>query len=178
MKSPLYSANFNTPIGEMVGLATEAGICLLEFTDRKELHNEIEYLKDYYKSDIVVDENEHLLLLHKELHDYFKGKLQDFTVPTELVGSDFQITVWEALKTIPYAETRTYSEQSELLGDANAIRAVASANGKNKIAILIPCHRVIGSDGSLTGYAGGIDRKRYLLNLEREVAGPLDLFSQ
>ncbi|WP_027421298.1 methylated-DNA--[protein]-cysteine S-methyltransferase [Crocinitomix catalasitica] len=177
MKSTLYTANFSTPIGEMYGLATDDGICLLEFAERKELKEEIASLKDYFKSEILDDENDHLLLLHKELHDYFKGKLQKFTVPTLLIGTDFQVSVWESLKSVPYAETRSYLEQTESIGEPNAIRAVATANGKNKLAIIIPCHRIIGSDGSLTGYAGGIDRKRFLLNLEREVAGPKDLFS-
>ena len=177
MSTSLYSATYQTPIGEMYALATDDGVCLLEFTDRKELKSEIDAIQDYYKSEIQTDENQHLLLLHKELHDFFKGKLQKFTVPIILIGSDFQIKVWETLQTVPYAETRSYLTQAEILGDTNATRAVANANGKNKLAIIVPCHRIIGTDGSLTGYAGGIDRKRFLLNLEREVAGPKDLFS-
>src|SRR5699024_10469520 len=94
--------------------------------------------------------------------------LTTFTVPLTLVGTDFQKEVWQALQTIPYGKTRSYKEQSQQIGNEKAIRAVAGANGQNKISVIIPCHRIIGSDGSLTGYGGGLWRKRYLLELEQK----------
>lgn len=100
------------------------------------------------------------------MEEYFEGKRTDFDIPLDLIGSEFQIGVWEQLLRIPYGKTRSYKEQAEALGKPLAIRAVANANGLNKISILIPCHRVIGSDGSLTGYGGGLWRKEKLLQLE------------
>ncbi|MCL4150603.1 UNVERIFIED_CONTAM: hypothetical protein GTU68_054721, partial [Idotea baltica] len=101
-----------------------------------------------------------------ELAEYFEGTRTEFEVPLVLTGTDFQNKVWETLRQIPYGTTRSYKEQSEILGNPKAIRAVASANGSNRIAIIIPCHRVIGSSGKLVGYAGGLHRKKYLLQLE------------
>ncbi len=102
----------------------------------------------------------------QQLQEYFNGNRKDFDLKLHPKGTDFQISVWEELKRIPYGKTRSYMEQTKALGNLKAIRAVASANGKNPISIMIPCHRVIGSDGSLTGYAGGIWRKKWLLEHE------------
>ncbi len=102
----------------------------------------------------------------QQLEEYFKGTRTEFTVKFNPKGTDFQKRVWEELLNVPYGKTRTYLEQAKHLGDVKAIRAVASANGKNPIWILIPCHRIIGSDGSLTGYAGGLWRKKWLLDHE------------
>ena len=112
-------------------------------------------------------ENEQTQLLRQELDLYFQGRLKVFATPLETIGTAFQQQVWDALLTIPYGETRSYKEQAQQLGNPKAIRAVAAANGQNKVSILIPCHRVIGSDGKLTGYAGGLNRKQSLLALER-----------
>ena len=104
----------------------------------------------------------------KELEEYFQGKRKEFTVPCRPEGTDFQKRVWEALTRIPYGETRTYKEIAVEAGNPKASRAVGMANNKNPVPIIIPCHRVIGSDGKLTGYAGGLGVKEFLLNLERE----------
>ena len=101
-----------------------------------------------------------------QLEEYFKGIRKDFSLKLNPNGTDFQYSVWEELKRIPFGKTRSYMEQTKVLGNLKAIRAVASANGKNPISIIIPCHRVIGSDGSLTGYAGGLWRKKWLLEHE------------
>lgn len=178
MPETLKYCTFETPIGDMYAVSSDQGICLLEFTERKELNKELKELAKHFETDIQEGESDYLTQLKKELTDYFNGELKSFTIPLIFTGSDFQKKVWNALLEVPYGETRTYMEQTLVLGDPKAIRAVASANGRNKIAIVVPCHRIIGSDGSLTGYAGGIDRKRFLLNLEREIAGPRDLFSQ
>lgn len=155
-----------TPLGTMLACASSAGICLLEFSDRRMLETELIYLSKRLNATIVQGVNPHFDVLERELSEYFDGKRREFTVPLDLVGSEFQINVWKHLLTIPYGKTRSYREQSEALGKPLAIRAVANANGLNKISILVPCHRVIGSDGSLTGYGGGLWRKEKLLLLE------------
>lgn len=177
MSIQIIHKKITTPIGEMDVLATKNGICLLEFHDRQELNNEIASLEKHFKAKRTKGKNRWIELLEKEMGAYFNGTLQNFNVKLDLFGTDFQLKVWDALLEIPYGIIRTYKEQTLVVGDIKAIRAVATANGKNKLAIVVPCHRVIGSDGSLTGYAGGLDRKRFLLNLEREIAGPKDLFN-
>ncbi len=114
-------------------------------------------------SDIIPEELEDCVL---QLQEYFKGERQEFSLKLNPQGTEFQQRVWVGLQTIPYGKTTSYLELSKQLGDVKAIRAVANANGKNPLWIIIPCHRVIGSDGSLTGYAGGLHRKKWLLEHE------------
>ena len=158
-----------TPIGTMYAAAVEEGICMLEFTDRKILETECKDLAKSLNATIVQGENPHFKTLEKELSEYFEGNRKNFTVPLSPVGTDFQKSVWQVLMKIPYGETWNYKKQSEVLGDVKKVRAVANANGMNKISILIPCHRVIGSNGTLTGYGGGIWRKQKLLELEKSI---------
>ena len=146
--------------------ANHEGICLLEFTDRKDLDKQIENLKSNLKSEIVPGKNDHLQQIDKQLDGYFKGERKKFQLSLVLTGTTFQNKVWNALQEISFGETITYLKLSKNLGNPKAIRAVAGANGANKMAIIIPCHRVIGSDGSMTGYAGGIWRKQWLLEHE------------
>jgi AraC family transcriptional regulator of adaptative response/methylated-DNA-[protein]-cysteine methyltransferase len=112
----------------------------------------------------------HFDRLTSELDEYFEGKRKTFTVPLDTAGTTFQQRVWQMLTTIPYGQTRSYGEQARLIGMPTAVRAVARANGDNRISILIPCHRVVGADGKLTGYGGGLWRKQWLLELERKHA--------
>jgi len=107
----------------------------------------------------------------RQLAGYFAGQLSEFDLPLAPAGTPFQRRVWAALQTIPYGQTWSYAQLADKIGQATAVRAVGLANGRNPIALVIPCHRVIGSDGSLTGYGGGLDRKRFLLDLEASVAG-------
>ncbi|ALO11934.1 Methylated-DNA--protein-cysteine methyltransferase [Streptomyces venezuelae] len=111
-----------------------------------------------------------------QLDAYFAGELTEFDLPLHLVGTPFQLRVWEELCRIPYGETRTYGELAEALGNPTASRAVGLANGKNPVSIVVPCHRVVGAGGSLTGYGGGLDRKQRLLALESGVQAPAALF--
>jgi len=159
-----------TPLGTMFACASEKGICLLEFTDRKMLETELKSLAKESNGTIVQGENKYFSLLEKELEEYFAGTLREFTVPLDAQGSDFQQSVWKALMTIPYGKTISYKQQSIRMKKPEAIRAVAHANGMNRIAIIMPCHRVIGENGNLTGYGGGLWRKKWLLDLEREHA--------
>ncbi len=158
-----------TPLGTMIACADENGICMLEFSDRKALPTELKDIARYFNANIIQGNNPHFILLEKELREYFDGKREYFTVPLSPVGTDFQKKVWEVLREIPYGSTRSYQEQANILGNTKAVRAVANANGLNKISIIIPCHRVIGSDGKLTGYGGGIWRKQKLLELEKAI---------
>ncbi|WP_306552769.1 bifunctional transcriptional activator/DNA repair enzyme AdaA [Chryseobacterium sp. WG23] len=158
-----------TMLGTMIACADEKGICLLEFSDRKALPTELKSISKHLNANIVQGENPHFMTLEKELSEYFEGKRTVFTVPLSPVGTTFQIQVWDILQTIPYGRTRSYQEQADILGNPKSVRAVANANGFNKISIIIPCHRVIGSNGQLTGYGGGIWRKQKLLELEKAI---------
>ncbi|WP_228527515.1 bifunctional transcriptional activator/DNA repair enzyme AdaA [Pararhodonellum marinum] len=164
-----------TPLGTMVACASPEGICLLEFTDRKMLETSLKKLAKSLNATIIQGANVHFETLEMELSAYFEGKLKNFETPLHLIGSEFQLCVWNMLKDIPYGATRSYKQQAEAIGKPSSVRAVANANGMNKIAILIPCHRVIGTDGQLTGYGGGIWRKKKLLMLEKTLP-PSDLF--
>jgi len=155
-------------LGTMIAAATDKGICMFEFTDYKLLELELRQLAASFKAQLVQGENPHFDTLRKQLNEYFKGERKDFDIPLDLVGTEFQKQVWLSLLKIPYGHTTSYAKQAELLGRPSAVRAVANANGKNKISIILPCHRVIGSDGSLTGYGGGIWRKKKLLEFEKK----------
>ncbi len=150
----------------MLAIKSEKGLCMLEFFDGKSTEKQLKEIENL--GEILEKDDDILNRLENELNDYFKGNLKEFTIPLDLIGTDFQKKVWNELIKIPFGETRSYKEQSIAVGDLLAIRAVANANGKNKIAIVVPCHRVIGSDGSLTGYAGGKKRKQFLLELESQ----------
>jgi AraC family transcriptional regulator of adaptative response/methylated-DNA-[protein]-cysteine methyltransferase len=167
----IKTANIETELGTMIAGATEDGICLLEFGDRKILGKEYRDLEKYFNTTIQEGKNEYFNLIRMQLSEYFEGSRKEFKLPLITPGSPFQKSVWNELLSIPYGSTRSYLEQSIALGNPDSIRAVAHANGMNRIAIIIPCHRVIGSDGSLTGYGGGIKRKKWLLDHERKHSG-------
>jgi len=155
-----------TPIGPMVAGATETGVCLLEFSDRRMLETQLTRVRDWCGAAAVPGENQYTRELRAQVDAYFAGERRDFTLPLETRGTPFQEKVWAALRTIPYGETWSYADLAKQVGNPAAVRAVAKANGDNRISILIPCHRVIGSDGELTGYGGGLWRKRALLKRE------------
>lgn len=163
----IHVNRITTPLGPMLIGTTDETLCLLEFIDRRMLETQLQRLQKYYNAVFVPGSNEITDQTSTEIEEYFDGDRKEFTVPFDISGSDFQQSVWDQLLTIPYGKTRSYKEQAIAIGNLKAIRAVATANGDNRIAIIIPCHRVIGSDGSLTGYGGGLWRKKYLLNLER-----------
>lgn len=165
----LYKKKIITPIGEMIAMATDEAICLLDFFDSKTLLIDQAIAMQHFK--ITDDEEKDTLLLLElahQLNEYFAKERKEFTLPIELIGTSFQEEVWRVLQTIPYGETRTYKEQAIAVGNPKGVRAVANANAKNRISIIVPCHRVIGTNGTLTGYAGGLDRKKFLLDLEHQ----------
>jgi AraC family transcriptional regulator, regulatory protein of adaptative response / methylated-DNA-[protein]-cysteine methyltransferase len=156
-----------TPLGPMLAGSVKGGICLLEFRDRRMLEREMEIIQKRFKAAVVTAKTDHIRTLEKQLKEYFKGERKDFDLPLSPAGTPFQKAAWDALMKIPYGETRSYRQQAAAVNRATAVRAIARANGDNRIAIIIPCHRVIGSDGSLTGYGGGLERKKFLLDLEK-----------
>ncbi|QWA11257.1 bifunctional transcriptional activator/DNA repair protein Ada [Sodalis ligni] len=158
-----------TPIGTMIAIGDKRTLYLLEFLDRKALPGEIVSIKKATGSEIVMGREEPIDLIEEELGLYFAGKISDFTTPLAKFGTPFTNTVWDALRTIPMGQVRSYSDIARQLGNGKATRAVARANGANQIAIVIPCHRVIGADGSLTGYGGGLWRKKWLIEHERRM---------
>lgn len=160
-----WCAVFDTPLGKMLGLASDTGIRALLFEDAN----------DKFNIPITAcgeGNNKHLLQLEKELRAYFEGKLKIFTVQLDSLGSPFQLEVWKHLCMIPYGSSITYGEMASEMGDVKKIRAVANANATNPILLIIPCHRVIGAGRKLTGYCGGLDRKRWLLDFENEHSEP------
>ncbi len=158
-----------TPLGPMLAGATDEGICLLEFVDRRMLETQIKRLKKYLHAELVPGNNKYFDELSYQLKEYFDGERKVFDVPLHIPGTEFQLQVWKELQKIPYGKTRSYKEQAIAIDNPKAVRAVARANGDNRIAIIIPCHRVIGNNGELVGYGGGIWRKQHLLNLENAI---------
>lgn len=155
-----------TPIGTLIVCATPKGICLVEFADIQGLEKEYAKLAKEKQAIIREHDNEYIAQFKQELMAYFSQTLTNFTVALDLIGTPFQQQVWQGLLSIPYGETKSYKQQAEFLNIPKSIRAVANANGQNRIAIVIPCHRIIGADRSLTGYRGGLWRKQKLLELE------------
>jgi methylated-DNA-[protein]-cysteine S-methyltransferase len=154
--SKLHKVDYQSPIGVLEIVGTEEAIYSILFTEKDGIEN------------IWQDDTPQVLELCRiQLEEYFKGERSEFSFPYKMEGTDFQRTVWNALKQIPYAETGSYKDIAVAIENEKAIRAVGSANGKNKLSIVIPCHRIIGSNGKLTGYAGGLWRKEWLLQHER-----------
>jgi AraC family transcriptional regulator of adaptative response/methylated-DNA-[protein]-cysteine methyltransferase len=155
-----------TPLGPMVAGATADALCLLEFADRRMLPTQLDRVGRALGAVLVPGSNDLLAAASAELAEYFAGSRQAFSVPLRPAGTPFQERVWEELRRIPFGETASYAEVARRIGRPSAVRAVARANGDNRLAILIPCHRVIGASGALTGYGGGLWRKRRLLEIE------------
>ncbi len=158
----------DSPLGPMLAIADEEKLFLLEFVERRGLEKEIERLRKRMKIAIVPGVTEPLRSIERELKKYFEGKLKKFETPLFLLGSDFQKRVWKELIKIRYGATRIYAAQAAAMGIPEATRAVANANGANQLAIVIPCHRIINSNGALGGYGGGLARKEWLLQHEKK----------
>ncbi len=160
----------DTKLGPMLAIADDDALYLLEFVDRRGLEREIERLRAKTKSAIIPGCTSPISAIEAELKQYFDGVLKEFKTPVALLGTPFQKLVWDELKKIPVGETRSYSEIALAIGKPTAVRAVARANGANQLAIIIPCHRVISANGDLTGYGGGLARKKWLINHELQEA--------
>jgi AraC family transcriptional regulator of adaptative response/methylated-DNA-[protein]-cysteine methyltransferase len=170
--APLVSVTrIRTPLGPMIAGATDEAVCLLEFADRRMLPTQLRVLTRRMRCVLAPGTNGLLDVLAATLEQYFRGEEIDEDVPLALPGTPFQERVWRELLRIPRGSTISYAELARRVGRPSAVRAVAAANGANRVAILVPCHRVVGSDGSLTGYGGGVWRKHRLLELEGAIRG-------
>jgi methylated-DNA-[protein]-cysteine S-methyltransferase len=166
----LFRSTVSTPLGDMLALASDAGLCALEFTGpRKRLTRLDARLRHWFPPHEIVDREVGVIARARAwLGAYFDGTCAEVDdLPLDMRGADFEQRVWKALRTIPVGQTTSYGAIAATLGSAGAARAVGAANGANPIAIIVPCHRVIGSTGKLTGYGGGLERKTWLLDHER-----------
>lgn len=166
----LHARLISTPLGPLIAVTDEAKLYFLEFFDQNRIEPKLQQLQKQTAALIAPGTSAPLSLIEHELHAYFKGKLTHFTTPCAYNGSPFQKTVWNLLRTIAYGHTQSYQQVAQALGNSLAYRAVARANSTNQCAIIIPCHRVIYADGTLGGYAAGIERKKWLLEHEKKSA--------
>ena len=166
-KSIIQITRILTPLGPMLAGAINNKICLLEFTDRRMLETQLKRIKKIFNTELVPGNDSFFSELNRQLEEYFRGERKDFNIPLSFEGTPFQMKVWNELLKIPYGTTVSYKTQAINIGNPKAVRAVGKANGDNRISIIIPCHRVIGSNGELVNYGGGIWRKQYLINLEK-----------
>lgn len=162
----IQTTHYQTPFGELILGSIDQQLCLCDWFHRKMRSSIDERIQTGLRAVYSEERSELLEEAKKQLSQYFKGERKVFDLPLLLVGSDFQKRVWKALLRIPFGKTESYAGLARTLGDEGAIRAVAAANGANAISIIVPCHRIVGSDGSLTGYAGGLRTKRELLSME------------
>jgi AraC family transcriptional regulator of adaptative response/methylated-DNA-[protein]-cysteine methyltransferase len=166
--APVVTTRILTPLGPMIAGATSEGLCLLEFADRRMLETQLERVRKWFGRPTLPGTNKYTEQIAVELDKYFTGSLSQFTVPLLLKGTPFQVAAWNQLLAIPYGDTISYEQQARAMGRQGAQRAVGKANGDNRIAIVIPCHRVVRQNGDLCGYGGGLWRKKFLLDLERK----------
>ena len=169
-KISLATKTFATKLGDMVAIGCEKKIYLLEFTDRKKLNLQIENVYKKFNFEIKNKTSQSIDTIEKELKNYFNGNTKNFTTPYEYSGTDFQKLIWNELKKISYGQKISYKQLAQRAGKPTAYRAVANANGANKLAIIIPCHRVINSNGAICGYGGGVSKKIWLLKHEQEMS--------
>ncbi|NOX99473.1 MAG: methylated-DNA--[protein]-cysteine S-methyltransferase, partial [Verrucomicrobia bacterium] len=170
-RTVVNTLRFSSPIGSLIACASETGVCFLGFVGQKKLEENVAAIQKELNAVMIPGPNPHLTQVRKEVGEYFKASRTRFSVPLHLIGTDFRKRVWEALLNIPYGTTLTYGQQASTMNHERAVRAVASANAMNKISIIIPCHRVIGANGELSGYAGGLPKKQWLLDLEETNSG-------
>jgi methylated-DNA-[protein]-cysteine S-methyltransferase len=165
-KEIITTTTFSTPIGEMFAAASKKGIVMLCFFTPFNIEAKIATLKNTLEADVIPANNEIFDVLKTQLEEYFNKKRTTFEIPLQLIGSPFQVKCWKELLNIPYGKTISYKQQALNIEQEKAHRAVANANAQNMISILVPCHRVIARDGSLSGYNGGVKKKEFLLKLE------------
>ena len=160
---------FDTPLGAMIALANKKVVCLLQFTDTPSIEKKILKVAGCKKEDIRELETAPLSFLKLEIQKYFQGKVFKFQTPIHLIGTDFQKLTWKTLLNINFGEKNSYGKIAKSIGRDSAFRAVANANAANALAIIVPCHRITNSNGSLGGYNGGTDRKKWLLDHEKRI---------
>lgn len=164
----IFSLEYTSPIGILHIGATDDSLLYIEYDDSPNGSKKIASIAKSLSTTILKEPTAYHSIITAQLDEYFAGKRQDFSIDLQTIGTEFQRLVWKSLQSIPYGTTTTYKEQSLAMNNPLAIRAIASTNAKNCINIFIPCHRVVGTNGSLTGYSGGIWRKRWLLDFEQQ----------
>ncbi|MDH4199291.1 MAG: methylated-DNA--[protein]-cysteine S-methyltransferase [Spirochaetia bacterium] len=170
MKSPeeiISIVQIISPLGVILAGATKEGVCFLEFSEERIPEEQSSRLRKWFGAELIESENIYLAQLNNQLNEYFNRRRKQFDIPLVLTGTLFQKSAWQALQNIPYGQTQSYKQQAAVIGKPKAVRAVGTANGANRISIIIPCHRVIAENGTLAGYGGGIWRKQFLLDLEK-----------
>lgn len=165
----LKAAWIDTKLGPMIAIADEQALYLLEFVDRRGLEREVEMLRKKTKMAIIPGSNTPIGLIESELKHYFEGTLKSFKTPLKFLGTPLQQATWKELLKIPSGETRSYSEIAKAVGKPRAYRAIAQANGANQLCLIVPCHRVINTNGNLGGYGGGLTRKEWLIKHEKSL---------
>lgn len=167
--SRIFYGETHSQVGPLTIAVKEKELYKIEFGGVKQTLAPLQsWVKKHFPNSVLTRDDEQIAPVVAQLYEYFKGDRRSFDLPLGFKGTDFQKRVWEALRDIPYGQTRTYKDIAESIGSPKAVRAVGNANNKNPLSIIVPCHRVIGSSGSLVGYGGGLDRKAYLLDLEQE----------
>ena len=166
-KNKISIQYYKSPIGEIFLGSFENKLCIADWRYRKMRTSIDNRIQKGLKAEYVEEPSEVITETIKQMKEYFNLERKEFTIPLLLVGTDFQKSVWQGLIETPFGTTSSYLELSKRIGNEKAVRAVASANGANAISILVPCHRIIGSNGDLVGYAGGLDVKKKLLEIER-----------
>lgn len=167
MKNRIIVSRYDSPCGELAIGSLDDKLCLCDWREEKNRDHIDRRLAKIFNAEFIHDTSSVTDNAKRQLDEYFEGMRRTFDIPLILAGTGFQETIWKGLLTIPYGCTVSYSSMAELVGRPKSVRAVANANGANAISIFIPCHRVVGSDGTLTGYGGGLKAKDYLLKLER-----------
>jgi len=167
-KTLLRSSLLTTPLGSMLAIANDQALYLLKFVDQHNLKNKIEKFKTTASAIVIPGRTHHINSIEQELNAYFAGSLKEFKTPIHLLGSPFQKNVWNTLLTVSYGTTISYAQEAHMLNKPSAHRAVANANGANQLAIIVPCHRIIRSNGNLGGYNGGIAHKQWLIDHEKK----------
>ncbi len=169
-ESSIWINRVATPLGSMIMGVHDSGLCLLEFAERRMLETQLTRLRQRMGRVFLPGDHPLMQQVKKQLDAYFEGSLRVFSIPLQAPGTAFQEAVWDALRQIPYGAMRSYADVAAAIDHPDAVRAVGRANGDNRIAIIIPCHRVVASDGELTGYGGGLWRKEFLLAMEQAQA--------
>lgn len=167
MSNVIITKKIKTPVGEMILGALDAKICFLEFYLPERYKEMPGKLRKVFDAELVEGTNEVIEQAEKELQEYFAGKRKQFTVPLDLRGTKFELKIWDQLLKIPYGQVCSYSDIAKKIHNPKSVRAVGGANHSNPVAIIVPCHRVVGKNGSLSGYGGGMDKKKFLLQLEQ-----------
>lgn len=164
----IHTTTIQTPLGEMFAASTQKGLCMLCFLDKYHIDAKLEHIKQMFNATVIPSNNALFEQLQKQLNEYFEHQRECFDIPLQLVGTSFQVRAWRALLEIPYGSTISYKQQAQKMQHPTAHRAVANANAQNMLAIIVPCHRVIRENSEMGGYAGGVEKKEFLLNLEKK----------